>query len=226
MARTIFQSERVRSAQEKSLVTLYAEGRFTFNAYFGRLAELQKYRYVIYRIDEPIREICFEFLEESERNKYSAKPHRLENQGGSGKFRCAAGTLIKNIPWIRSVAQDKNIENRKFEAVKDGNLWCIRLMPSFEERVERSNYVLIPTDACGIYRYLGEDDEVLYIGMGTIRDRLQSPERKDWIFTRIEYSIIADAKERARWEAYWIEKYKDTHGGRLPYYNRQSGNNV
>jgi hypothetical protein len=223
MARIPFGSERVQTVQEKPIVTI-SGGRFHFNSHFYRLAELSNYQHVGYHLDKDKHEICFEFVKDSEADNSEASLYKLESKGSSRSARSAAGALISRTSWIRAVANDSSADNRKYVAKRDGKLWCIQLVPGFEECVERSNYTSIPGNASGIYQYRGEDGEVIYIGQGQIRERLREPERKDWEFTKIEYSIISDENQRINAERHWLERYKEAHGGRLPYQNRQSGN--
>jgi hypothetical protein len=75
----------------------------------------------------------------------------------------------------------------------------------------------------GIYRYLRENGEIVYIGRGPIKARLQSPERKEWDFDVIEYSIVLNPDDQVKWEDYWIERFKADHNGERPFYNVVSG---
>jgi hypothetical protein len=81
----------------------------------------------------------------------------------------------------------------------------------------------IPSDVRGIYRYLRESGETVYIGRGEIRKRLSQPERQEWDFDRVEYSVVADPDQQVRWEDYWITRFKEANKGKLPIYNKISG---
>jgi hypothetical protein len=63
----------------------------------------------------------------------------------------------------------------------------------------------------------------VYIGRGPIKRRLSSPERADWTFDVVEYSLVADPDEQVKWEYRWIERFKEEHGGQMPIYNKISG---
>jgi hypothetical protein len=104
-------------------------------------------------------------------------------------------------------------------------MWAIELCPSFELRNARES-ANIPADAAGIYRYIRESGEIVYIGRGPVRNRLNSYGRTDWDFDVIEYSIVQDPDQQVRWEAFWIDKFKDMNGGRLPFYNRVAGHHA
>jgi hypothetical protein len=98
----------------------------------------------------------------------------------------------------------------------------IQLCPAFEERRARES-ADIPSDVRGIYRYLRESGEVVYIGRGEIKKRLSQPERHDWDFDRVEYSIVSDPDQQVKWEDYWITRFKESNKGRLPIYNKIAG---
>ena len=102
---------------------------------------------------------------------------------------------------------------------KEGNFWVIQLCPAFEEKKARES-ANIPSDATGIYRYVRENGEIVYIGRGEIKNRLASPERNDWEFDVIEYSIVNDPDKQVEWEDYWINKFKEENSGKLPLYNK------
>ena len=212
------QFNRPRKSREEALVSI-RQGRFHFNAFFARVAELEKAKYVVYHVDDEIREIAFHFLKEDDGNAYT-----LENRGGVSKFRCTAYDLIAKIAWVRAAVSAKDPKLSTFRATRDGKLWCIRLAPSFEEEVPFSDISKIPSDAAGIYRYVSTDGEIVYIGKGNIRHRASEQERCEWTFAKLQYSIVAGDAEQYRWEQFWIEHYRETHGGRLPYFNRQGGN--
>lgn len=95
-------------------------------------------------------------------------------------------------------------------------------MPAFEYEVKRENYLKIPQNACGIYRYINGKD-IVYIGKGNVRNRLNEPTRKEWIFDTIQYSLIEDNNSQLEWESFWITRFKTENDDRLPSYNLISG---
>jgi hypothetical protein len=190
-----------------------------FNAFFARVAQLEKAQYVAYHLDEENREITFEFLKDNS----DEDAFRLGKPGGLSKFSCAARDLIAKKAWVRHVADAKDAELRTFRAIPDGKLWTMRLMPSFEEEVLRVNRSKIPPEASGIYRYISGNGEIVYIGKGNVRQRLSDAARHDWKFTKIQYSIVRDEPDQYKWESFWLERYSEANGGRVPYYNRQGG---
>ena len=105
---------------------------------------------------------------------------------------------------------------------KEGNIWTVQICPAFDQRKARES-ATIPSEATGIYRYVSENGEIVYIGRGGIRKRLGSPDRKDWDFDTIEYSIVINPDEQVKWETYWLNRYKEKNNGKLPLYNKVSG---
>ena len=196
------------------------QGRFHYNATFGRLADFEKKKSVIYYVDSKTREIGFDFIGLSD----DADAYTLENRGGIGKCRSAAHELIKRNNWIRSVATSKKGSPKSFDAKKSGKLWVIRLCPAFEYSAPKNDLFSIPSEATGIYRYINKSGAVVYIGKGEVRKRAQEPERSEWNFETIEYSIVEDESEQFEWEAFWIDQYLEANDGELPAYNRQAGN--
>lgn len=95
-------------------------------------------------------------------------------------------------------------------------------MPIFENSVLKNDYLNIPSGICGIYRYL-DNGNIVYIGKGNIRDRLNEISRKEWKFDTIEYSIIQDSESQFQWESFWLNSYKKANQNYLPAYNLISG---
>ena len=114
------------------------------------------------------------------------------------------------------------MERRFYNPEKRTGMWVIQLCPAFEVRKARETEK-IPSNSTGIYRYLTETGDIVYIGRGEINARLKSPDRKDWYFDYIEYSEINDPDMQVHWETYWIDKFKEQNNGKLPTYNKLSG---
>lgn len=122
----------------------------------------------------------------------------------------------------REIAKDWN-EKHKI----DKDIFSNGIMIGWlEEQIDLSNYY--PYDytpyqfKVGLVIHKGRG-EIVYIGKGIIKQRAKMPERKDWDFEKIEYSIIDDNEEQLKWEDYWIERYKHNNHGKKPIYNIQSG---
>jgi hypothetical protein len=130
--------------------------------------------------------------------------------------------VFAQYPWIGSVAALPKPKDRRFEPRREGRLWVIQLCPAFDMRNARESPG-IPEDARGIYRYVREGGEIVYIGRGAIKSRLASPERNSWDFDVVEYSVVESPDDQVRWEAYWLKRYAEDHNGKLPAYNMLSG---
>ncbi len=193
-------------------------GRFNYNVPMAKMAELQKYKQVLYLVDEEERKIAFQFLEERDDDSYTL----IVSKSTKG-IRSSANEIINSYPWLKKIEQSKDVAERSFAVKRDGALWSIKLRPSFEERIKREDKSQLKDNIKGIYRYLDDRGEIVYIGKGNIKDRLSEPARKDWKFHFVEYSAVEKDEEQLEWENFWILKYKEEHSGRLPYYNNNSG---
>jgi hypothetical protein len=135
----------------------------------------------------------------------------------------SASHLYNSIDWYKSVANIKIAKERQFAPKNIGNAWEISLMPSFENKVSKSEYKKIGIKTTGIYKYINSNGQTVYIGKGQIYNRLAEPQRKQWDFDIIEYSEISDDKEQFHWEQHWIESFKKENKGKLPIYNMING---
>ena len=108
---------------------------------------------------------------------------------------------LENIFSNEILIDTNSLDNLSLDNFLDENIIKIEkcffftVAPCFECNNES---ITIPEGATGIYRYRNSDDEVIYIGRGNIRDRLRSPERKDWDIAKVEYSLINDRCEMAK----------------------------
>ncbi|MFH1459020.1 MAG: hypothetical protein ABIG64_01420 [Candidatus Omnitrophota bacterium] len=196
---------------------------FSFNAMFSRLAELGTNKRVKIYADHKNLKIGFEFVKNNEKNSYSLSRASAAEKGKKRVgLNCASKGIIKKYSWLKAVASLPDAKDRRFYPKKENSLWVIQLCPAFEEKKARES-ADIPSDAVGIYRYVRENGEVVYIGRGHIKNRLNSGERDGWDFDRIEYSIVNNPDEQVNWETFWLEKYKENNNGKLPIYNKLSG---
>jgi len=197
--------------------------RITFGAVFARVAELDTRHRVSILVDQYSFRLCFEFhTEERPHSLALVADNKTKTRKHSGLF-CSSHGLLKQYPWVKAVAKLPSVE-RRFQPKRESKMWVIELCPSFEQRFARES-ANIPSDAVGIYRYVRENGEVVYIGRGNIRKRLAAPERSDWDFDVIEYSIVEDPDQQLRWETYWIDKFQEVNA-KLPFYNRVAGQRV
>lgn len=208
----------VRTAITKAnqpLITI-ANGCFMFNSHFVKIAELKKYSKVSVFVDEENYKIGFDFHNDAQdRNSFA-----LMIKGGSASIK--AQEIIFNTPFIKKIMQLKNKADRRFYVNFDRleKLYVIYVSPSFENEILDKS--AMPSSISGIYRYL-DNDEIVYIGRGKIKSRLNEPERKDWKFNRIQYSVIGDEEKQIEWETYWIKRYKEDNRNKLSFYNKTEG---
>jgi hypothetical protein len=194
--------------------------RIAFSAIFARIAELDDGNRVFIFVDEESFRIGFEFHKNERLHSLALVSDNRTKTKKRSRFFCSSHGLVKQYAWINSITKLPS-RNRRFYPKKESNKWFIALYPSFDQRYARESGN-IPTDAVGIYRYMRENGEIVYIGRGNIRKRLIAPERADWDFDVIEYSIVKDPDQQVRWEAFWIDKFKDMNGC-LPFYNKVAG---
>lgn len=76
----------------------------------------------------------------------------------------------------------------------------------------------------GVYSLVAQDGEITYIGQGNIKNRVLSHKSANINFQKICYSFVDDKEDRDLWESYLIDQFKKEKG-RLPYHNKQNGNN-
>jgi hypothetical protein len=194
-----------------------------FNAAFSKLAELDPSKRVTIYADIENRRLGFEFHADDREDSLA-----LAYQSGSKKgakrrsMMCSGRGVYSQYDWVRSVANLSSKKARRFTPKREGKRWVIQLCPAFEIRKARESKD-IPSDAVGIYRYIREEGEIAYIGRGAIKNRLNSPDRKEWDFSVVEYSIVADPDERLKWEGFWLERFREANNGKLPIYNEISG---
>lgn len=185
-----------------------------FNAELTNKAKLSQYQKVKILVDEENYRLGFIF--HSDEND----PHSLRLYSDSitkSSRAVSARQLLKTYKWIESVSKLTSPLDKRFMA-KWNNIekaWIINLCPSFENVISNESQL---KDLVGIYRYK-RGDEIVYIGRGIIKSRINSPDRSDWEFDTIEYSIIKDPETQAKWESYWLDRYAQEHG-QLPLYNK------
>ena len=196
---------------------------FGFNAVFSRLAELDSGKRVSIYGDTGTRRLGFEFHTDPREHSLA-----LAYQSGGRKgtkrrgMMCSSRGVIGQYDWVRSVARLSSTKARRFAPYQEGKYWVIQLCPAFEIRRARESKD-ISSDAVGVYRYVRDTGEVAYIGQGQIKSRLNSPERQDWDFEVVEYSIVDDPDERLKWEDFWLERFREANNGKLPIFNKVSG---
>jgi hypothetical protein len=189
------------------------------NVAFVSMARLADKPYVRVFVDPEAYRLGFKF----DARSTDDNAIRLGNDGGgrtSSRAIQATG-IMKEHRWLAAAASLDDPRLRRFEPTWDPieAMWIVSVAPPFENRVsERSE---IPAHVRGIYRYR-RGEEIVYIGRGGIRSRHGSPEREDWDFETVEYSLVSSEQDQERWETFWLDRFVGTNG-RLPTYNRIGG---
>jgi len=208
-----------KRAEPTPLISI-RRGAIAFNAHFVADAQLSDKLRVTVFVDEEARRLGFKFHDDAADEDSFA----LTADGGSKKGRgrsIQVNSLMLKQDWLRALSQHEDSRVRRFRPqwVSADSMWVISVSPAFEQRVsDRSE---IPSTTCGIYRYRRGDD-IVYIGRGQVRSRTRAPERGDWEFETIEFSVVPDTAQQKKWETYWLDKYVEQHG-KLPFYNRIKG---
>lgn len=189
-----------------------------FNAAFVKEAEIFKFTKVEISVDEENFRMGCKFHNNNDPDSWS-----LFSDNKSNNTRAiSAEQLKKDYPIINKISKFENPTDRQFEVREDTgdkHFWIAQLCPAFEHTASSESDL---KNLKGIYRYKRSDGMIVYIGMGDILSRLNSPDRQDWDFDVIEYSIIENPSERSRWEYYWLDKYVKKEG-KNPFYNKIKG---
>lgn len=218
----------ITSAENQAFISI-STSHIRFSSVFVSKLNINENYFVKIFVDEEQLRIGFHFVEHCE-----GKCLRLTRPKNKDNFQVSSQSLIKNHPWVKKYISELTITERRFKAKSEfsketkNNLWVISLGPSFENKILKTDALKRGSDlrGSGIYRYVNsEKNEIVYIGKGDIRKRLSSPEREDWSFDLLEYSIITEEKLQFRWEKYWLDKF-EYENGRLPFYNQISGKNT
>ncbi len=167
--------------------------------------------------------IGFSFHNEDHSNSLTLAPNAPRPKDPSKKIslKVSSRGLLAHHHWLIPITKEKP-ENRRFELIQESGKWVADMFPSFEYSTNRESPSLEGDDV-GIYRYLNSEKRVVYIGMGNLKQRLNSIERKDWDFDKIEYSLLSKREDMRKWESFWINKFRSENRGKLPLYNKISG---
>jgi len=141
------------------------------------------------------------------------------SKGGSAGVTIKAAELINKSIVLKSIQKMPNKLDRTFEITfdKQQKIYSILLRPNFEVTLNWSDKNRIPDSFSGIYRYLDNNGQTVYIGKGNIKARALSPERTQWGVTRIQYSVIESDDKSYYWENYYLERFVSINGAKPPF---------
>ncbi|MDQ7005194.1 MAG: hypothetical protein Q9N67_09865 [Ghiorsea sp.] len=199
--------KRDKVTKSEPSITITNDKKVIYNKEFEKRASIDKNRYVKYFVDKEGWKLAFHVSSEKTADSYIIG----EN---NGVYRSVLAKDISDYPWLRGTqikAGYDELEKR----------WIVAFKPCFDRKYLRSQKQEIDPKHTGVYRYLHEE-KVVYIGKGSIRDRLNEKGRDGWLFDYIEYFIDEDNNSALAWEAKYIQEHKDTYG-QLPHYNKILG---
>ena len=205
-------------------VVMISNSGISFSASFIKNKELLTMLSVeFFMDDEDQYKLLFRFYDEEGLPNALALKKQGRGAVSNGRTTRAQSLFSKNRV-LSSIQKLDNKSSKIFDIKFDkfNKYYFISLRPSFENFVLKTNSSSLPSNAIGIYRYLDKNGDVIYIGEGVIKERLQSTERKDWGIHKIEYSILNSKDESLKWESFYIGEYTN-HFGLLPPFNRISG---
>ena len=192
----------------------------TFSANFIKKEKLQDAKGVkFFEDDEDPYYLGFKFKNDLEEPNTLSLNASGRSRGGSAGFTIKAAELINKNPILKNVQRMTSRQDRTFEIFyeKKTSIYSILLRPNFEIIVKFSDRNTIPDAFKGIYRYRNSEGQIIYIGKGGIKARVNSPERKEWGISKVEYSIILDDEKSYSWENYYLERYVSTFGSKPPF---------
>lgn len=196
---------------------------FGISSKFLKNNNLKQKKYIEFGLDtDDIYKFYFNLSDNKTENSLSLTGHS-KRAGLSVK----GGEFVNSSKILMSIRDDNSLkpQQRRFQIFKDlvEDMFYFKVIPNFEKKSKTNE---LPEKDKGIYRYINSSNEIIYIGIGGIKDRFASDDRKSWIneVKEIQYSVIEDKDEREKYENIYLKLYKNEHGT-LPKYNKNSGKN-
>lgn len=192
----------------------------SFSAKFVKKEKLQEAKGIkFYANDEDRYYLGFKFKNELDEPNTLSLVASGRTRGGGAGFTIKAGELINKNPILKNVQRMTSKQDRTFEIFfdKKESIYSILLRPNFEIIVNYSDKNTIPDAFKGIYRYRNKEGQIIYIGKGGIKTRVNSPQRRDWGIAKIEYSILLDDELSFYWENYYLDRYLSINGSKPPF---------
>jgi len=208
-----------RIPAQDSVLVINKSG-ISFSAKFVKKEKLQDAKGVKFFVDDvdPYY-LGFKFKNELDEPNTLSLIASGRTRGGGAGFTIKAAELINKNPILKNVQKMNSKQDRTFEIFfdKKESIYSILVRPNFEIIVNYLDKNTIPEAFKGIYRYRNKEDQIIYIGKGGIKTRVNSPERRDWGIQKIEYSILLDDELSFYWENYYLDRYLSIHGSKPPF---------
>lgn len=189
------------------------------NADFVEMSSAENYHHAEVYVSDDGKKVAIKFLMDSTPHSYA-----VTQDGGTrerqrvGKYKnrlIACGKVIEQNISLRELSKSKL--SKKLAVVQEDDLWVASITPSFIYKYSQNK----PKESdIGVYRYI-KDNEIVYIGRGRIRERIASPERKEWLYDEIEYMVVDEAAT-VKIEFDLINEHKMVYGY-TPVYNKILG---
>lgn len=189
------------------------------NVDFVEMANAESYCHAEVYVSDDGNKVAIKFLMEGTKDSYAVTSdggNRERQRIGKSKNRLiACGKVIENTLALRALSKSKSI--KRLAVSQENDLWVASITPSFAYKYSQTK----PKESdIGVYKYI-KDNEIVYIGRGRIRERIASPERKEWLYDEIEYMIV-DEDKAIKIEAELINEHKMVYSY-IPVYNKILG---
>ena len=201
-------------------LSITAQG-FGFSAKFIKDNNLEKNKFVQFGEDTENKfKFYVGFPENNSESCFELQGHSKKNFNRTVK----AGFFINSNDILKEIKNDKSLtaQQRRFnlEYDKNNSMYFFQVIPNFESSCSPDNL----EDVQCIYRYLNNDNIVIYIGIGNLKKRFKAPEKSSWIseVKTIEYSLVEDKNDREKFENISLKAYVSKYGQK-PIYNKNLG---
>ncbi len=200
-------------------LSITAQG-FGFSAKFIKDNNLEKNKFVQFGEDTENKfKFYVGFPEKNSESCFELQGHSKKNFNRSVK----AGFFINSNDILKEIKNGSlTAQQRRFnlEYDKSNSMYFFQVIPNFESSCSPDNL----EDVQCIYRYLNNDNIVIYIGIGNLKKRFKAPEKSSWIseVKTIEYSLVEDKNDREKFENISLKAYVSKYGQK-PIYNKNLG---
>ncbi len=161
--------------------------------------------------------IGMRFSKDKKDNSFTVGADGGANRGNANSsLFIACGRLLQSNSIYRILCEDRDSFDIYQNTKED--MFYINILGKFVYDTKTRD---VAENEKGVYRYLS-DGEIVYIGQGDIRCRVNSQDREKWVYDTIEYMLVDNKDNRLQIEADNINLFMST-SGRLPIYNRIKG---